>query len=176
MIVTETDRLLLRHFHMLDVDAMQSVFGDAEVMHYGPGVQTILWIREWLHSCRSDYYRKLGFGPYAVVEKSSGRVFGYCGLFYFPDISGQPEIEIGYRLAREFWGKGYATEAALAVRDYGFHALSLTRLIALIDPENAASRRVAEKIGMMYEKEVMLPDYTHPDHLYAITAALTPPP
>jgi RimJ/RimL family protein N-acetyltransferase len=96
-------------------------------------------------------------------------VIGYCGLFAFPDINGRPEIEIGYRLERAAWGNGYATEAACAVRDYAFAILQIPRLIALIDPANVASIRVAEKIGMRYEQEVLLPGYTHPDHVYVVT-------
>jgi hypothetical protein len=97
-------------------------------------------------------------------------VIGYCGLFYFPDIDGQPEIEIGYRLARSAWGHGYATEAALSVRDFAVTTLGIKRLIAMIDPSNLASIRVAEKLGMRYEKEVMLEGYTHPDHIYAMNS------
>ena len=102
------------------------------------------------------------------MEKNSRVVIGYCGLFYFPAIAEQPEIEIGYRLARPFWGHGYATEAVAAVRDYGFSVLCLPRLIALIDPQNVASIRVAENAGMRYEREVMLEGYSHPDHVYSI--------
>jgi len=102
---------------------------------------------------------------------------GYCGLFYFPDVGGQPETEIGYRLARAYWGRGYATEAARAVRDYAFDTLRLQRLIAMIDPQNGASIRVAEKLGMVYEKEVMFAGYTHPDRVYVIEreAGTSPP-
>ena len=95
-------------------------------------------------------------------------MIGYCGLFYFLDIHGQPEIELGYRLRRAAWGQGYATEAARLVRDYAFHTLHIKRLIALIDPDNVPSIRVAEKIGMHYESEVMLEGYDHPDHVYVI--------
>jgi len=167
MVILETERLILRHFHIFDAQAMGRVFGDPEVMLYGPGIQTQSWVRDWLRDCLENY-QKLGFGPWAVVEKSSSTVTGYAGLFHFPDIAGQPEIEVGYRLARSCWGLGFATEAAAAIREYSFHTLCLLRLIALIDPENTASIRVAEKIGMHYEKEVMLEGYTHPDHLYSI--------
>jgi RimJ/RimL family protein N-acetyltransferase len=85
-----------------------------------------------------------------------------------PDVAGRQEVEIGYRLARSAWRQGYATEAARAVRDYAFFTLGIRRLIALIDPENLASVRVAEKIGMRYEKEVMLEGYEHPDHVYVV--------
>lgn len=167
MIIVETKRLILRHFHVFDGEAMDRVFGDAEVMRFGPGVQTQPRVREWLRGCLENY-QNMGFGAWAVVEKSKRDVIGYCGLFYFPDIAGQPEIEIGYRLARPFWGHGYATEAVMAVRDYGFNILCLPRLIAMIDPQNVASIRVAGKAGMCYEREVMLEGYTHHDHVYSI--------
>ena len=80
------------------------------------------------------------------------------------------EVEIGYRLRRSAWGQGYATEAAQEVRDYAFHTLGMKRLIAIIDPANVASIRVAEKIGMNYEQDVMFEGYTHPDHVYVVTS------
>lgn len=152
---------------MFDRAAMTRVFGDAEVMRYGDGVQSAEWVRDWLRRCLEAYKRR-GFGPWAVVEKRSGKVIGYCGLFYFPDINGRPEIEIGYRLARASWGLGYATEAVIAARDYGFNVLGLTRLIAMIDPENIASIRVAEKAGLRYEADVIFEGYSHPDRVYVI--------
>lgn len=174
MIIVETGRLLLRRFHPSDAAALMSVFGDAEAMRFGPGVQSEAWVQEWVRDCLENY-QNLSFGPWAVVEKGSTELIGYCGLFYFPDIVGQPEIEIGYRLARPFWGRGYATEAVLAVRDYSFKVLSLPRLIAMIDPHNVASIRVAQKAGLQYQQEIMLTGYTHPDHIYTITnPALNP--
>jgi RimJ/RimL family protein N-acetyltransferase len=122
----------------------------------------------WLRTCFERYYQTWGFGPYAVVDRQRQAVIGYCGLFFFPDINGQPEVEIGYRLVRSAWGRGYATEAARAVRDFAFGDLGMQRLIAIIDPSNIASIRVAEKIGMHHDAEVMLEGYTHPDHVYII--------
>lgn len=148
---------------------MYHIFGDLEVMRFGDGAQTKEWVQAWLRTCLEHYYQTWGFGPYAVVEQSSQGVIGYCGLFFFPDVGGQAEVEIGYRLARSAWGNGYATEAARAVRDFAFTTLSLRRLIAMIDPSNLASIHVAEKIGMQYEKEVMFKGYTHPDHVYVVT-------
>lgn len=164
-----TERLFLRHFHILDREPMYRLFGDPEVMRFGEGVQTPEWVEAWLRTCLERYSQTWGFGPYAVVEKQNQIVLGYCGLFYFPDIQGQPEVEIGYRLIRSVWGYGYATEAARAVRDFAFETLGIKRLVALIDPSNAASIRVAEKIGMRYEKDVMLEGYSHPDRLYVVT-------
>jgi RimJ/RimL family protein N-acetyltransferase len=75
-------------------------------------------------------------------------------LTRFDDVEGRPEIELGYRLAREFWGAGLATDAARTAPDHAFQILGLRRLIALIDPENLASIRVAEKVHLRFEKEV----------------------
>ena len=166
--IVETKRLVLKHFGIWDAEAMNRVFGDAEVMRFGDGVQTTEWVHGWLRRCLENYQQKSGIGPWAIVEKSSTETIGYCGLFHFPDVCGQPEMEIGYRLARAYWGRGIATEAVLAVRDYAFNALDIPRLISMIDPENAASIRVAEKAGMQYENDVMFEGYTHPDHVYAI--------
>jgi RimJ/RimL family protein N-acetyltransferase len=167
MVIAQTERLLLREFRVDDGDAMDRVFGDAEVMFYSRGVQNPQWVRDWL-SRRPENYERLGYGLWAVVEKHAEVVIGYCGLGYFADIGGQPEIEIGYRLARAHWGQGFATEAARAVRDYGFETLNLPRLIALIDPANTASIRVAEKTGLHHEKDVLLEGYTHPIRVYSI--------
>lgn len=166
--IAATERLALRHFHILDVDPMVQVFGDPEVMRFGDGAQSKEWVQAWIHTCLERYYQTWGFGPFAVVQMQDQSVIGYCGLFYFPDINGQSEVEIGYRLRRSAWGKGYATEAARAVQHYAFHMLGIKRLIAMIDPSNVASIRVAQKIGMRYEQDVMLEGYTHPDHVYVI--------
>jgi RimJ/RimL family protein N-acetyltransferase len=166
--IAATARLTLRHFHMLDAEPMFQVFGDPEVMRFGDGVQTREWVQHWLNTCLERYHLTWGFGPYAVAENQSQNVIGYCGLFFFPDINGRPEVEIGYRLAQAAWRQGYATEAASAVRDFAFFTLGMKRLVALIDPSNAASIRVAKKIGMQYEADVMFEGYTHPDHVYAI--------
>ncbi|HEY2584433.1 MAG TPA: GNAT family N-acetyltransferase [Tepidisphaeraceae bacterium] len=152
MIIAETVRLRLRHFHIVDGDAMDRVFTDPEVMRYGQGAQTQAWVRKWLRGCLEDYHQKWGFGLWAVVERQTHQTVGFCGLSHFADVDGQAETEIGYRLARAYWGRGYATEAARAVREYAFATLGLSRLISIIDPRNAASVRVAEKTGLRFEK------------------------
>lgn len=169
MVSLTTERLLLRHIHLLDGGPLERVFGDEEVMRFGDGVQTSAWVQGWLRMCL-EHYQRWGFGPYAVVERRRREVIGYCGLFFFPELDGQPEVEVGYRLARAWWGHGYATEAARAVCGYAFNVLCIRRIIAMIDPQNAASIRVAEKLGMRYEKPIMLEGYTHPDYIYALEA------
>ena len=172
MLIAETNRLILRHLQPADAGAVDRVFGDPEVMRYGNGLKTQQAVREWVRGYIEIYYAQWGFGKWAVVEKSSGGVIGYCGLSRFPDHCGLRETEIGYRLARAAWGRGLGTEAVCAVRDYGMGALALPRLIAMIDPGNVASIRVAEKAGFRYETDVMMPGYTHSDRLYAIGEGL----
>lgn len=167
MLVIETDRLQLREFVLEDSSALSAVLGDAEVMKFGPGIQSLQEIQYWLADAINQYKLR-GFGPWAVTRKDSETLLGYCGLFYFADLAGSKEIEIGYRFARSQWGHGYATEAAAAVREHAFNQLRIARLVAMIDPGNTASLRVAEKLGMHYKKEIMLEGYTHPDYLYEI--------
>lgn len=165
MIIAASDRLQLRHLVESDLDAMHAVFGDPDVMRFGPGVQTREWIAGWL-ARRIDEYDRRGYGLWAVAVR--GSTIGYCGLTWFPDINGRTEIEIGYRLARASWGHGYATEAARLARDHAFDALGLRRVIALVDPGNVASIRVAVKLGMRHEADVMLAGYNHADRVYSI--------
>lgn len=167
MLIARTERLLLRRFTLADQPALTRLFADAAVMRFGDGPRPPEWVRGWLGDTLVSYNRR-GYGPWAVVEKVSSETIGYCGLFHYPDVNGRPEIELGYRLARAYWAKGYATEAVMAARDYAFDTLGLTRLIALIDPANVASIRVAEKAGLRYEADAMLPEYTYPDRVYAI--------
>ena len=87
---------------------------------------------------------------FVVTIRETGTAIGYCGFFH-QEVDSRPETEIGYRLHPDYWGKGFATEAARAVRDYGFTELKLERVISLIHPENAPSRRVTEKNGMILE-------------------------
>jgi RimJ/RimL family protein N-acetyltransferase len=168
MFIVATTRLLLRPFHLGDAEAMGRVFGDPEVMKYGDGVQTPAWVREWIAQRADDLYGRLGLGMWAVVENPGGTVLGYCGLARSTGRCAPGETEIGYRLARPHWGRGFGTEAASAVRDYAFDTLRLPRLIALIDPANVAAIRVAEKIGMRYERDAMLKGYDHPDRVYRL--------
>lgn len=167
MIVTETDRLHLRHFCMDDLDVVSRILSDPEVMHYSTGLYSVEQTRRWIEGCLEDYTpERWGFGLWGVIVKETGELIGYCGLTQFDDIDGRPEVEIGYRLARSHWGQGIATEAALATRDYAFSHLGIDRLISLIEEKNIASVRVSEKIGMVREKEII--KWGRPVWIYAI--------
>ena len=91
-------------------------------------------------------------GLWATVHKVTGKFIGRCGLLPWT-IDDQDEVEVAYTIAEEHWGQGLGTEAAQAILNHGFDRLNLSRLIYLIDSENIASKRVAEKIGMSFEKE-----------------------
>jgi ribosomal-protein-alanine N-acetyltransferase len=167
MIITQTARLFVRRFDIHDVKSMCGVFCDPEVMSFSDGVKTPTGVREWMVDCIHNY-SKSSFGIWAVVEENTKAIVGYCGLIQLPNIDGQPEIEIGFCLLRPYWGQDYATESAGSVRDYAFDVLFVSRLISLIDPQNTVSIRVVEKLGMRYEKDIMLSGYDHADHLYSM--------
>lgn len=139
---------------MEDVDHLLGIFSDPEAMRFYPAIkdrgETEAWIRWNLAS-----YAEHGFGLWAAILKDSNQFAGECGLVA-QQVEGQREVEIGYHFLRRYWGQGLATEAARACRDYGFKVLGLRRLISLIDPNNIASRKVAEHVGMSLEKEIEL--------------------
>ncbi len=162
-----TKRLTLRPLSASDDTGLMKVFGDKNVMQFSDDgkPQNAKWIKLWVNEAILDYDRSK-YGVMAVVEKESNQVIGYCGLFSYENIDGQPEVEIGYRLARKAWGHGYATEAAQALLAYAHNDLALSRIVAMVDPNNEASKKVAEKIGMVHEKDIMMPGYAYPDLLY----------
>lgn len=147
----ETPRLRLRAFRADDLDALCLVFGDTDVMKYisggkpRPRDETETGLRRTIEG-----WHRRGFGLWAVVEKATGSVIGYCGLIL---LDGTPEIEVAYGLAKSSWGKGFASEAARAALRYGFEELKLERVVAVVNPQNIASQRVLEKLGMKYTKD-----------------------
>ena len=151
--VIETDRLALRHLNLGDVDALLRIFSDPEAMRYYPATkgrqEAIDWI-EW----NLKSYKDHGFGLWAAIRKDTGHFAGQCGLALQRNVDGRDEVEIGYLFLRDVWNAGFATEAAIACRDFGFAKLGRDRLVSLIDPANGASKRVAEKVGMSLEKEI----------------------
>jgi ribosomal-protein-alanine N-acetyltransferase len=189
MVVIETDRLLLRHLAWDDLDALAAVMGDAEVMrHVGTGKpktreQTRRLMEHWIADARRDWdaltlerlpqlrraaERGADFGLWATVHKPDRRLIGRCGLLAW-DLDGRPEVEVGYLLARRYWGRGLATEAARAIRDHAFDRLGFDRVISLIHPANVASQRVAEKSGMRHERDAVVHGTTA--RVYAIERA-----
>jgi RimJ/RimL family protein N-acetyltransferase len=152
MIILETEHLLFRRQMIEDLDDLWALYCDPEITRYIPDApKTYDEAREELEWHRNGHHRNPDLGLWATIHKETGRFIGRCGLLPW-EIEGLPEVEVAYTIARQFWGQGLGTEAARAILQYGFEKLKYARLICLIDPENLASQRVAEKIGMQRER------------------------
>jgi RimJ/RimL family protein N-acetyltransferase len=158
-IVLETERLRLRHLTLGDVDAVFAVIGDRQTMKYYPQQFSREDALGWVTKAQ-ERYRTDGFGLFAVVLKATGEVIGNCGLMR-QDVEGESLVEVGYHFRRDYWGHGYATEAARGCMDYAFERLNVGKVISLIVPENLPSRRVAERNGMTIERQVIFHDLPH---------------
>jgi ribosomal-protein-alanine N-acetyltransferase len=151
-IVIETPRLHLRRMTLDDVPALLSVFGDPEVMRFYPAPFDEARMQRWV-AWNQNHYTEHGHGLWTVILRATGECIGDCGLVP-QQVEGVPEIEIGYHLRRDLWGQGLATEAALGCLNHGLTTFGYRRFVSLIHPQNTASRRVAEKVGMTLEREV----------------------
>jgi ribosomal-protein-alanine N-acetyltransferase len=146
-----TPRLELRALVFDDLDALASLLGDAAALTYwGPPLtrnESRSWIERNLRRYEND-----GFGRCAIVLRATGELVGDCGLIATL-VEGRPEVELGWIVRRSHQGKGIATEAAAAWRDYAFDTMGLERIVSMVSEKNVASRRVAEKLGMTVERE-----------------------
>jgi len=147
----ETDRLLLRPLEPADAPAYAAIFAKPRVIRYLPGGEARAGeaetrARKQIATDTELWSGEPGFGPWGAIEKQTGRLLGHIGLCMLPDLGGMTEIQ--YMLDDTAWGKGYATEGALAARDAAFERLGHDYLIALAMPDNQASMHVMEKIGM----------------------------
>lgn len=143
----ETGRLILRKFEERDIGKVFAMRSDADIMRFIREPQNRDEAMNWLKLVSSRWKdEKIGFC--AVVEKATGQVIGWCGLWRLKETG---ETEVGYAIARAYWGRGLAAEAARAFLEYGFAELNLEKIVAVARPENAASRRVMEKLGMKYD-------------------------
>ena len=151
MAILETDRLILRTQEESDLDAIDQMQSSPEVMKYvGEGKIISREITEKSIKFWIKYGEEKRYSSWAIVEKSTGKLIGKCGLCELKDKS---DIELFYMLAKDSWGRGYATEISKAVLKYGQEELGLNRIVALVYPENKVSQKVIEKMGMHYEKE-----------------------
>src|SRR5579859_4866846 len=170
-IVCQTSRLILRKFDESDVDPLLSFRGDPDVMRFsitGPETREDIQTK-YLPGCLRRYSRD-GLGQWAVVRKSDRICVGECGIC-IQEVAGEKEFEISYRMRRDCWGNGLATEAARACCDYGFKKAGLRRLISIIESGNAASIRVAGKMGMTLEKRASF--HGIPVLIYSVANAVT---
>lgn len=146
MIVTETERLKIREFESHDMQALSKILSDPDVMEVsrkGPlnEADTMSFIGWCINS-----YQEYGYGQWAVVEKESGKLIGCCGLSH-ATVDEVDEVEIGYRLDKEHWGKGLASEAAGVVLAYGFDTWTIESIVGIVAPRHIGSIRVLEKVG-----------------------------
>lgn len=156
----ETERLLMRPLDPGDQDALLAIWGDAETMRFYPHPLLRLQVREWIERNRLRY-AEYGGGLFGVLLKATGRLIGVCGPVW-QQVEGRNELEVGYHVRRDQWGKGFATEAARGCIAYGFERLDPPgRVISMIRPENAASRRVAEKNGLTLAATTVWRGYRH---------------
>ena len=144
--ICETERLIVRTLVLGDVPALTTILSDPEVMKYSiRGVCDEAATRKFVEWCLGCYASH-GMGPWALIDKKDSTLIGFCGVG--PEkVAGVEEINLGYRLARDYWNQGLASEAARAVLNYAFGKRRLQSVVVIIEPEHLASLRVAEKVG-----------------------------
>lgn len=144
--ILETERLILRPFREEDLGAYAAMCADPEVMRFLSANGGLLSRAEaWRQMAMMlGHWQLRGYGTWAVEERATGALVGRVGLHY-PE--GWPDREVGWTIARSFWGRGYASEAARAAIGHAFTALGWTHVVSLIHPENHRSARLAERLG-----------------------------
>lgn len=147
----ETERLYLREMTVGDFPAMYAVLGDSDIMRHYPYTFDESRVRGWIAKNR-ERYRVFGFGLWAVVLEETGEMIGDCGLT-MQNINGTIKPEIGYHIAKVHQRRGYATEAARAVRDWAFRSTPFRVLYSYMKKENAASAATARANGMSLVEE-----------------------
>lgn len=154
-----TERLILRHWQENDLESFARLNADPRVMEYFPSVKTFEESSKEYEAIL-EHFRKYGYGWWAVSEKNKTNFIGFIGLRYidFP-ASFTPSVEIAWRLAYDYWRKGYATEGANASLEYGFEVLKLPEIISFTSVPNIRSQAVMERIGMHHDSQ---DDFDHP--------------
>lgn len=156
-IILETNRLILRHQVITDLDDLWALYKNPNITKYIPDApRSREEAQEELEWHMHGHPKHPELGLWATVHKETGEFIGRCGLLPW-EIDGVHEVEVAYTIAQEYWGQGLASEAAQGILQHGFGKLNLSRLICMIEPENIGSQKVAEKIGMSLEKKVDQP-------------------
>ena len=154
--ITETPRLRIREFCLEDAADVLVFNSHADVIRY-TGDPNTLTNEDDAKDIISEYwlkgYQQRGYARWAVEDKSTGRVIGFCGFKYEDDPSVQAD-DIGYRFLPQYWGKGVATEAVIACMAYAKQHLPLDRIVGDVMIENPASSKVLEKVGFKFEQQV----------------------
>ena len=166
----ETERLLLRRWKPSDLEPFAEICRDPEVMRFiGSGeTRTRDQCARGIVAMERHWDEK-GFGLFALELRDNGKLIGYTGLSepdFLPEI--MPAVEIGWRLSRRHWGKGYATEAARAAMQFGFHTLELPSIVSIFQERNMASRAIAEKTGMRFDRRTTDPSCNRPVDVFRV--------
>ncbi len=151
--IINTERLVLRPFQLGDEQALFAMNTDPDVIRYAGNTPfaSIDTAHDVLTNVIFKDYATRGYGRFALVLKETGNVIGFSGVKYLADIE---ETELGYRLMPEYWGKGLASESAVASIDFARDTLGLKRLIALVHPDNHGSANVVRKLGFSVERKI----------------------
>lgn len=168
-LIDETARLLIRPLALRDTPALTRILSDPEVMkHSVRGIHDEAATQRFVEWCLGCY-ESHGVGPWALIEKGTSVLVGFCGVG--PElVRDVEEINLGYRLTRRYWGRGLATESARAALAHAFTVKAFQSVVAIVEPEHTASRRVVEKVGFhrfqemeFHEKAVRLYRLTNDD-------------
>ena len=169
-----TERLVLRRFALDDLDALAAVFAKIEVWQFPFGRAFTRTETQGFLESQIAHWDTCGVGCWLVVERANDRVIGYAGLSvptFLPEVL--PALEVGWRFDPEVWGRGFATEAARAALTEAFTTLGLDEVCSIPQAENAASVRVAERIGMHRERIVTIPANEQRGALSAVLFGMT---
>jgi ribosomal-protein-alanine N-acetyltransferase len=155
--ILETERLILRRFTNDDSEFILEQLNEPSfIQNIGDrGVRTMDEAQDYLRNGPIASYAKNGFGLYAVTLKDTGQSIGMCGLIKRDELE---DVDIGYAFLPRFWSRGYAFEAARAIKAYAKDVIGLKRIVAIVDPNNSGSMRVLEKTGLAFEKMIRLSD------------------
>jgi RimJ/RimL family protein N-acetyltransferase len=155
MSVLESERLVLREFHLDDAEFILQLLNETAFLRFigDKGVRTLADARDYLLKGPMESYRHFGFGLYLTSLREDGAPIGMCGLV---KREGLADVDVGFALRSRYWSRGYAVEAAVAVLDYGKVTLNLGRIVAIAHPDNHASIAVLERIGLKFERMIRL--------------------
>jgi len=153
--VLETDRLILRRLSIGDAEFIIELLNEPSFLRFigDKGVRTLEDARNYILNGPVDMYYRLGFGLYLTELKEGGAQIGICGLI---KRDGLEHVDIGFAFLPRFWARGYAYESASAVMAYGKDVLGLRRIVAITSPDNHASARLLEKLGLQFERMIRL--------------------
>ena len=155
MKILETDRLILRHLTIEDAEFVLKLLNEPSFLSFigDKGVRTLDDARNYILKGPVESYQRFGFGLYLTELKENGIPIGICGLLKRESLK---DVDIGYAFLPQFWGQGYASEAAAAVMAFGKSALGLNRIVAVTSPDNHSSIKVLEKLGLKFAQMVRL--------------------